>query len=207
MNPLLISALSAPVEALINAVLAQDPVAAMRLGRLQGRTLRVHCTGPLDWSVTLVVREQRIALRAISEAEPDAAINASAAAFLRLLFSNRQTDALFSPDIAISGDTQVLQDLHSILGSLDIDWEDHFGRVFGDIPTWQASQTLQKSQEWMRDTTSSLLDDVEEYLHEEARILPTASELNRFSDRIDALTLGLDRIAARQSRLRDQLEP
>lgn len=207
MNPLLISALSAPVEALVNAVLAQDPVAATRLGRHHGRTLQVHCTGPLEWHVTLAVREHRIALRAISEAEPDASISASAAAFLRLLFSRQQTEALFSSDIVLSGDTQILQELHSILGNLDIDWENHFGRIFGDIPTWQASQALQQSREWARNTTSSLLNDVEEYLHEEARVLPTASELNRFSDRIDTLTLGLDRIAARQSRLREQLEP
>src|SRR5690606_37623625 len=46
---------------------------------------------------------------------------------------------------------------------------------------------------------------VEEYLHEESRVLPTATELNRFSDRISALSLGLDRIAARQAQLRDRL--
>jgi len=206
MNPLLISALSAPVEALINAVLAQDPVAANRLTRHHGRTLRVQCTQPLQWSITLAVREQRIALQAVSESEADATISGSAAAFLRLVLSRRQTEGLFSSDIVLSGDTQLLQELHSILGNLDIDWEEHFGRIFGDIPTWQGSQVLRQGRDWAQSTTSSLLKDVEEYLHEESRVLPTATELNRFSDRISALSLGLDRIAARQSQLRDRLD-
>jgi len=92
------------------------------------------------------------------------------------------------------------------LGNLNIDWEEHFGRIFGDIPTWQGSQALRQGREWAHNTTSSLLRDVEEYLHEESRVLPTASELNRFSDRISALSLGLDRIAARQAQLRDRLD-
>ena len=207
MNPLLISALSAPAEALINAVLAQDPVAASRLARYDGKSLRLHCSGPLQWDITLLVQGQRIALRAISEVEPDASISANASAFLRLLLSKQQTEALFSSDIMLSGDTHVLQELHSILGNLNIDWEDHFGRIFGDIPTWQASQAMQRSHAWARSTTSSLLDDVEEYLHEEARLLPTASELNSYSDRINALVLGLDRLEARQARLRELLKP
>jgi len=205
MNPLLISALSAPVEALINAVLAQDPVAANRLTRHHGRTLRVQCTQPLQWTVTLAVREKRIALHAISEQEADAAISGTATAFLRLLLSRQQTEGLFSPDIVLSGDTQLLQELHNILGNLNIDWEEHLGRIFGDIPVWQGSQVLRQGREWAHSTTSSLLKDVEEYLHEESRVLPTSTELNRFSDRISALSLGLDRIAARQAQLRDRL--
>ncbi len=206
MNPLLSSAITAPAEAVINAVLAQDLVAASKLARYHGKAVSISGTSPFRWDFVLLVEDERIALRSVYEPTPDASISGSTSAFTKLLFSSKQTEALFSPDIQLSGDTHLIQSLHKIIAGLEIDWEDHFANLFGDVATHQISQLLGKAKTWSRETKDSLLADVEEYLHEEARLLPTASELNQFSTRVDEVKLGVDRMSARLNRAFARLE-
>ena len=47
MNEMLTSSLCAPVEAIINAVLKQDPGSALQLQAYQGKVMRVECTSPV----------------------------------------------------------------------------------------------------------------------------------------------------------------
>jgi ubiquinone biosynthesis protein UbiJ len=201
MNEMLASTLCAPIEALINAVLKQDPASALQLQAYRGKALRVECTSPIKLVATLVVEEQGISLRSVYETEPDAAISASAGSFVSLLTSDSQTGALFSPAVALSGDTQLVQALHRIIGGLEIDWEGHFASVFGDIATHQLAEFAKRARRWGKNSREAVLDDVEEYLHEEARLLPSKSEVAHFSTRIDELKLRLDRINARTQRL------
>jgi len=201
MNEMLASALSAPIEALINGVLKQDPASALQLQALQGKALRVECTSPVEVVTYLVVEEQRISLRSVYEHAPEACISASAGAFATLLMNDSQTSSLFSPAVALSGDTHFVQSLHSILGGLEIDWEGHFAAVFGDIATYQLSEFAGRAKRWGKTSADAVISNIEEYLHEEARILPTKSEMSQFSSRIDELKLRLDRINARTQRL------
>lgn len=201
MNEMLASALSAPLEALINAVLKQDPASAVQLQSYQGKVLRVECTAPFNLVVFLVVEDQRVALRSVYESAPDAAICASAGSYASLVMSDSQTGALFSPAVALSGDTHLVQALHRIIKGLEIDWEDHFASVFGDIATYQLAELVGRARRWGTNSRETIVDDVEEYLHEEARLLPNQSEVAQFSARIDELKLRLDRINARTQRL------
>lgn len=201
MSEMLASALCAPVEGIINAVLKQDPASTQQLKAYRGKVLRVECTSPIKLVAYLVVEEQGISLRSVYEAEPDAAISASAGSYATLMTSDSQTSTLFSPAVALSGDTHFVQALHRIIGALEIDWQDHFASVFGDVATHQFAEFLSRAKRWGKQSREAVLDNVEEYLHEEARILPSKSEVAHFSTRIDELKLRLDRISARTQRL------
>lgn len=201
MNQMLTSTLCAPVEALINAVLKQDPASALQLQPHAGKALRVECRSPVALVAYLIVEQQSVSLRSVYEAEPDAGISASAGSYATLLMSDTQTGALFSPAIALSGDTHLVQALHRIIGALEIDWEGHFASVFGDIATHQLSGLVGRAKRWGRSSREAVLDNVEEYLHEEARLLPSKGEAAHLSARVDELKLRLDRITARTQRL------
>jgi len=151
------------------------------------------------------VNHARIALRALQEEPPSASITADATSLLRLLLAGAQTSALFSPGIALSGDTQVIQTLHSVLTGLEIDWQAHASRLFGDVLTRQAETGLGSARQWSAQTAQSLRADVDEYLHEEARVLPSRAEVEVFSTRLDELKLGLDRMQARTALLRQNV--
>ncbi len=205
MNPLVLIAVCAPLEALINAVLAQDVGSTRRLATLDGRSVQLQCSKPVPLCVYLQVNQGRIALRALQEEPPSASITADATSLLRLLLAGAQTSALFSPGISLSGDTQVIQTLHNVLTGLEIDWQAHASRLFGDVLTRQAETGLDSTRQWSAQTAQSLRADVDEYLHEEARVLPSRAEVEVFSTRLDELKLGLDRIQARTALLRQNV--
>jgi ubiquinone biosynthesis protein UbiJ len=205
MNPLVLIAVCAPLEALINAVLAQDAGSTRRLAALEGRSVQVQCSKPEPLCVYLQVNHARIALRALQEEPPTASITADAGSLLRLLLAGSQTSALFSPDVSLSGDTQVIQTLHSVLMGLEIDWQAHASRLFGDVLTRQAETSLDSARHWSAQTAQSLRADVDEYLHEEARLVPSRIEVEIFSARIDELKLALDRTQARVALLRQNV--
>ncbi len=201
MNALLSTSLFAPFEATLNALLKQDPASAMRLRPYLGKCLRIECTNPVAMTAYLLVEDERLSLRSIHEGDSDAAISASAGAFATLLMSRSQTDALFTPSVVLAGDTHLVQALHRIIAGLEIDWEDHFANVFGDVATHQLGEWTRRARAWAQKSRKSVVDDIEEYLHEEARILPTKSEFTQFNNRVDELKLRLDRIQAKTQRL------
>jgi ubiquinone biosynthesis protein UbiJ len=205
MNPLLIVALSAPIEGLINAVIAQDVGSQRRLAALEGKSVQLQCSKPVAFSVYMLVLNARLSVRALQEEAPSAGIKADAGALLRMLLGGGQSGALFSPDVQLSGDTHVVQALHAILGGLNIDWEAHLARLFGDVATQQFSTAMANAREWTAQTQESLRADLEEYVHEEARLLPSGAETRIFAERLDELKLGLDRIQARAARLRQNV--
>lgn len=204
MNPLLSSTLTAPIETLLNAVLAQDPSTRQQLQPLAGKCVRLECTTVVPCVLYLLIEERQLALRSVYEHIPDASITATAGALSKLA-TGAQTNALFSPDIALAGDTHLIQALHRIIGALEIDWEAHVASLFGDVLSHQLGQWFSGARQWSREASTSLLQDVEEYLHEEATILPTRSELTHFSARIDEVKLAVDRSQARLQRLLNRL--
>lgn len=205
MNALLSTSLLAPFEATLNALIKQDPASAMQLRPYLGRCLRIECTGPIAMTAFLVVEDERLSLRSVYEGDNDAAISASAGTFATLLMSSSQTDALFSPSVVLAGDTHLVQAMHRIIAGLEIDWEDHFANIFGDVATHQLGEWTRRARAWAKRSRESVVDDIEEYLHEEARILPTKSEFTQFSNRMDELKLRLDRIQAKTQRLLNTL--
>lgn len=205
MNPLLLVALYAPVETLLNALIGQDVGTQRRLSGLEGKSVQLQCSSPLAFSVTMQVSNARLALRALQEEAPTAVIRADAGALLRLLRSDSKSGALFSPEVQLSGDTHVVQALHGILLDLNIDWEAQMARLFGDVATQQIAGGLAGAREWTARTGESLRADLQEYIHEEARVLPSRTQARLFAERTDELKLALDRIQARVERMRQNV--
>ncbi len=178
----------------------------VKLQRYSGKVVRCECTTPIRFECFLLVEDARIALLSLYEGEPDASLSASASAFSKIAMSSSQTEALFSPDIALSGDTHLIQALHQIIGQLEIDWEAHMAVIFGDVASHQLGKILSSSARWATQSKEAVLANVEEYLHEEAQILPNKTEFAHFSARLDELKLSLDRIQARTARLDKALD-
>lgn len=206
MNAMLASTICAPIEGLINAILTQDPAAIVQLQPYAGKVLHCEFTSPVHFECYLLVEDSRIALQSLYEGEPDASLSAGASAFAKIAMSSSQTEALFSPEIALKGDTHLIQALHRIISQLEIDWEAHFATIFGDVASHQLGQFFSKSQRWASQSKDAVLADIDEYLHEEAQILPNKVEFAHFAARLDELKLSADRINARTQRLNKLLD-
>ena len=114
--------------------------------------------------------------------------------------------SVFSGDVVIEGDAELVQRVQSLLGDLDIDWEEQLSRFMGDIASHQIASMVRTAQSRLLGAGRSLSMDAAEFITEERRILPTRFEVDRFLCRVDDLRADADRTAQRVERLWALLE-
>jgi ubiquinone biosynthesis protein UbiJ len=80
-------------------------------------------------------------------------------------------------------------------------WEEQLSHITGDIIARQIGNVARLSGKFISDSRNTLEQDVSEYLQEEARLLPTHTEVNDFLEDVDQLRSDVDRLNARIERL------
>lgn len=185
-------------EESLNRLLALDPVTLKQLGTLAGREVRIECTRP-ECHLYLLPHAQGIDLLAESATEPDACIRGSAFNLLRLPQAGNQV--MFGRGVSLEGDSGLVHRLQQILADSQIDWEAWLADLIGDTAAHPLANLLRSATRQLRYSGSSLMLSVEEYLHEEARMLPTRIEIEIWQDEVDELRDACDRLDARIAQL------
>ncbi len=182
----------------LNRLLARDPVTLKQLGTLAGREIRIECIRP-ECHLYLLPHAQGIDLLAESATEPDACIRGSAFNLLRLPQAGNQV--MFGRGVTLEGDSGLVHRLQQILADSQIDWEAWLADLIGDTAAHPLANLLRSATRQLRYSGSSLMLSVEEYLHEEARMLPTRIEIEIWQDEVDELRDACDRLDARIAQL------
>ncbi len=189
----------------LNHALAQDPEVLPQLDALQDRRIHLHLTD-LNQHFTILFDQQKIHLSGLQSQEtdetanqPDLHISGRSIALLKL---RSDPDALFSADISIKGDIQFAKTLQDLLADFDFDWEQQLAQVTGDTLAHPIANGIQSFHRWASQTTHDFTLDIAEYLREESRILPDASEVNSFMKGVDKIRGDMDRLEARINRLK-----
>ena len=84
-----------------------------------------------------------------------------------------------------------------VFQGLDVNWQGPFSSVFGDVITQGTEEFASSMARWTRQSSHRAAENLDEYLHEESRWLPSRPESESFNRRIDEIRLRLDRLAAR----------
>ncbi len=197
---LFLSAALSSVEIILNKALNLDPFSRNKLTPLQGKVFSIKCTKP-DCKIFITVLENGFQLTSSIVDEADAEIAATADVLLKLLIAKNKDSIIRNENIQLKGDASSIQDLQAILFDLDIDWEYQLSKLIGDIPTQALSDGIAKLKIFLSNNAASFTEDIEEYLHEEKKIVPTMSELEIFYQRIDQLRLKVDRAESRINKL------
>ncbi len=192
--------LSPVVERALNVYLRADPDAPGRLRPLEGKVVAVELK-ELGIVFYLCPLEGRIQVHPHSEREPDARIRGTPVALLRLGISRGTDRRLFSEEVEIRGDTELGQELKSVLDAVEIDWEEQLSRVIGDVPAHQMGNAARSVLRWGARAVDVLERDLGEYLREESDQLPNRDEVDAFLNAVDTLRSDLDRLEARIRRL------
>ena len=200
--PLINSTVLFGLEKAVNAMLSLDPAALNKIKALTGKTIAIHSQQP-TFEMMILITDNGIILSQFTEPENDASVTGTAAALFQLLV-NRNA-GFHHKDISIQGDAELLHALQKIMVRLDIDWEYHLSRFIGDIPTQTISDSLDASRNFVKQSSQSLLLDLDEYLHEEKKWLPASHQLQEFYSRVDKLRLRTDRLQARVNKLESGL--
>lgn len=188
------------LETAINQYLSLDPEIAGQLSSLHGKVIGIDLSGtPI---IFFFIPDQNGQLQLLSqyEGQPDCLISGAPLNLLRSTISDN-TDSTFSGDVHIEGSSGVAQQFTTILKRIDIDWEEQLSRLTGDIIAHQVGNSFRAGSNWFSRNLESTGLNLQEYLQEEARMLPGALELDNFYQDVDQLRDDVERLAARVQRL------
>lgn len=197
---LLTSAVLAAIELAINNVLKLDESSQQKLTSIDGSVFAINCTSPAI-EIFLIIRGQTLNLCSYYEGEVDTRISGEATALFKLLLARDKNRSFYNDQLEVKGNLERLQTLQKILMGLDIDWEYQLSKFIGDIPTQAFSDSIDSAKDLAKNTHSSLIMDIDEYIHEEKKLFPANEEMESFYSGIGQLKLRIDRLNARLNKL------
>jgi ubiquinone biosynthesis accessory factor UbiJ len=188
----LIQGLAASIEAAVNTALRYDPSSRQKMAAISD-ILAIDISTP---QCTFYIRGQEAGIAVLSYCESPIAthLQGSPSALLNLL---KQPTHLKNSGVNLVGSVHLLQQWQDILQNLEIDWEDAISRVLGDIVGPLSSTGIKHSAQWIKTQWHDQRRMFAEYLSEELKVIPSKPEVEHFFDKVDDLTLAVDRIAAR----------
>jgi ubiquinone biosynthesis protein UbiJ len=197
-------AVLAVIEQALNHYLALDPEGAAAFTPLEGRIIAIELKD-FGTRITIIPSAGQLQLFGGYDAEPDCLIRGTPLALARMGMAERKETQIIKGEVEISGDTTLAQAFSRALAGLDVDWEEQLARIIGDPFAHQVGNQVRAAAQWGRKASASLTADLQEYLQEEARLLPTRYEIDAFLAQVDTLRDDIERAEARIERISRQL--
>jgi ubiquinone biosynthesis protein UbiJ len=195
-KPLLLNAL----ETALNHYLAMGDNRIAVLTPLAGKTIAITVQ-PLGDTVYLSCSKEAIQLLDDVTEPPDTSLSGSLWAFGLMGLSANPMRTVFSGQVKIEGDMHTGRKFQELFAKLDINLEAHLARVAGDNIAHNIAQVLQTGKNWSKESLETLRLNTSEFLQEETRDLPPATELDIYYHQIDELRTHFDRLDSRIARL------
>ncbi|MDH2433599.1 SCP2 sterol-binding domain-containing protein [Pokkaliibacter sp. MBI-7] len=189
-------ALLAAFEGRLNALLQRDESSLERIRRHAGQTLALHIQGLPSAYITLTSVGLRLQQEFTGQADTE--VHTSLATLMANLAEQRPAAA---SGMRIDGNLALPETLQQVALQLDPDWEGWAAEFIGDVPAHALGTTLAKGWQWLQRSRGDLHLDVQEYLQEEIRLLPSRLEIDDWIDDLHHTQLQLDRLEARLARL------
>jgi len=204
-DPTLHTAALAALETALNRALALSVHSKTALVQLEDCVFALHCTAP-SMDIYLHPGAQGIRLTSVHPGPVTTSIKGDAADFTELATSSDPTATLINGGLELEGDSAPLLELQRILAELDMDWEAPLVDALGDVAGHQLAQLLRHAFAWGKQASASLTRQLEEFIHEEARLSPPRLEVEDFYRDLQELGLRVDRLQSRTERLRLRLQ-
>lgn len=195
--------LSALAKAL-NGYLQLDPESATRLQALQGKVVTIellpfHFIFQCEFTLTGIQLHADVLLPATT------AIKGTPLQMLGAMLAKENRHQFFSDDLVMEGDAEIGLQLVELFDAMQIDWEEYFSRLAGDVPAYHIGQVVRHVKNWLHQTNDSFINNVNEYIHEEKCWLPSRESLQDFFHDIDTIRMDTDRLEAKIKFLNKQI--
>ncbi len=208
MNQLLGSLALLPLENILNSLIKRDPHIVSQLQSFNSKSIELIGTSP-DFTLIVRVEQNSIKMSAIDSKtlalKPDATISARTDVLVGSLLQVSNKTALANPAITVSGNAALIQELYFFIDSLDVDWQDYLAPLAGDIVSNELGKFAEAAKSWGSVVGNSAHRNLHDYLSEEVRLVPTRTEVDSFTDRLDQLRLQIDRVQARTEQFNRRL--
>ena len=209
--------MSAPVDLLFEGIgrgisalaAAADPDLPALLGECEGRRLALVVRGS-GRRLEMEVRGGALRVlppRPVAEEEPadrpagaDLVLTGNVPDFVRFLRAIRREPPPEEPfgRLEVHGSAEARAEFVELLRRVELDYEALLARAVGGVAAHALSRTTLGRLFHARRSAARLVDDLAEYLEEEARVVPDASARSRFTGGVPAL---IDKVAELEERL------
>lgn len=203
-NPTVHTAALAALETAVNRALQLAPGSVTALEPLNGSVFALHCTAPVI-DIYLQPLGQTMRLMGIYDGPITTSIRGVASDFTELATSTDPAATLINGQLELSGDSAPLIELQRALSHLDVDWEAPLVDTLGDVAGHQLAGMLRSAFSWGKQASAGLGRQLEEFIHEEARLCPPRLELEDFYRDVQELGMRVERLESRTARLRRKL--
>ena len=194
----------ATLEQLLNWAIRHDPEAFAELEGAHGRIICIELVG-LGQRLYLIPDPGGIQLLGDYEDEADCTISGTPWSLALMGQDDKGgADQLFEGAVQISGDSELGKQFGRFVSKLDIDWEEELSKLTGDVIAHEMGNLARGLTQWGRECLNTSGHNIQEYLQEEIRLLPTRYEIERFLADVDRLRDDLERLDARICRLRNR---
>jgi ubiquinone biosynthesis protein UbiJ len=203
-DPTLLTAALAGLEAALNRALTLAPQGKAGLAQFEDCVFALHCTAPTV-DVYLHPGAHGIRLTGYHHGPITTSIRGEASDFTALASASDPAAALINGALELQGDSAPLLELQRVLAALDVDWEAPLVSALGDVAGHQLAQLLRQAFSWGKQASASLTRQLDEFIHEEARLSPGRLEVEDFYRDVAELNQRVDRLQSRTERLRLRL--
>ncbi|HAT2037257.1 TPA: hypothetical protein I8Z92_002721 [Legionella pneumophila] len=184
------------LQTAINQAMKLDEQMPQKIQKLDGKTLEMVIT-PLNVNFYIRFKGSEMQLLHRIDGRPDTIIHSNPIGLIRLsLLPTSKARSLFNDKIRISGDIELGQSVKKLFDEIDIDWEEHLAHFTGDVVAHQIGSFVRKGLEFKNQFSTSMQQNITEFLQEELRICPSRNELEDFFAEVDELVLSVDRLQA-----------
>ncbi len=204
-NPTLHTAGLAAAEAALNRALELAPAGSRALAKLEDSVFALHCTAP-ELDIFLQPAGDGIRLMGLYEGPVTTSIKGRASDFAELAAASDPAATLINGHLELHGDSASLIELQGILSNLNVDWEAPLVDALGDVAGHQLAEILRRTFSWGKQASAGLSRQLEEFIHEEARLTPPKLELEDFYQDVHELEMRVERLESRTVRLRKRLQ-
>jgi len=204
MSPIIHTIIEKYLPQAINSYLALDPESAQRLGALNGKIVTIEFSSQSAGnSIQLHFTQTTILLRINHFSKPDIIIKSTPLSFLTMALMRKNRKQFFSNNtIIIEGDVALGQQVIALFDELEIDWEEYLSHGLGDIGSHQLVRFTKKIRRIGTRVSSTLAENINDYVHEETYLFPPNEALCDFYHDVDDLRMDTDRLEARIEKLR-----
>ncbi len=192
------------LENVINQALALDPQSGAALAKLEGYVFSLHSTKP-PFQAYLLPTSEGVDILGYWEGDITTQVRGEAADFAALATATDPAAALINGNLSLKGDSGPLIELQKVLTGLDLDWEAPLVNALGDVAGHQLAEGFRGLFSVSRQAHASFERQLEEYIHEEARLSPPRLELEDFYHDVATLAERTDRLSGRVERLRKRI--
>lgn len=189
------------LQTAINQAMSLDDTMRTKLLALDEKVLEMVIS-PLNVTFFIQFLNGEMLLLDQYDGHADTIIHSNPIGLIRLsLLPPSKARSLFNDKIRMSGDIEFGQQVKKLFDDMDIDWEGHLAHFTGDVVAYQIGSFIRKGIEIKNQFSTSMRQNITEFLQEELRVIPSRNELEDFFNDVDDLSLSVERLQAHVNQL------